>query len=497
MTDNDFDLYEIAEPRPSGMIESLRAVGYSLPTAIADLVDNSISANARNIWITFEWNGGSSFVRLVDDGHGMNTEELVVGMTLGGKSPLEPRDSADLGRFGLGLKTASFSQCRRLSVSSKKQGLPTVFRCWDLDYVSRCGEWRLLKEPESTALEQQEPLNKLKSGTVVLWEQLDRLVASNTAADDKKSHKRFFEAVTEVERHLGMVFHRFLERRNRIHIWINENEIDPWDPFLQGETATQNLPEETIQLQSGVIKVFPFVLPHHSKIDDDTFKKASGLAGWNGQQGFYVYRNERLLVPGHWLGFGFQKEEHYKLARIQIDIPSSMDAEWTIDVKKSRARPPALARESLRRIARLTRDIASGIYRNRGKIVVRTISQDFIFTWLRAIKEGKISYRINRDHPIVVAALSCSSEKATTNALLRLIEETLPKEQIWLDNQESVESRTDPFEGLDRKEISAVLKELYTFLKSTGLSNAEVRERLASMEPFNHFPSLVNSVCDR
>jgi hypothetical protein len=136
-------VYEIAEPSPSAMIESLRAVGYSLPTAIADLVANSISAAARNVWIIFEWNGSRSCVSIADDGHGMSEPELVTAMTLGSRSPLEERGANDLGRFGLGLKTASFSQCRRLIVRSKRSGGNAATRCWDLDYVGQQGEWRV------------------------------------------------------------------------------------------------------------------------------------------------------------------------------------------------------------------------------------------------------------------------------------------------------------------------------------------------------------------
>lgn len=491
-------VYEIAEPCPSAMIESLRAVGYSLSTAIADLVDNSISALAKNVWINFNWNGGDSCVTIADDGHGMTEQELVTAMTLGSKSPVESRSAHDLGRFGLGLKTASFSQCRRLVVSSKRCGEATALRCWDLDYVSQQGEWRLLKEMNLKNQKSLTSIDHVAAGTVVVWEKVDRIVSAGVRADDRRAQKRFLEAIGEVEKHLSMVFHRFLAGRDRLEIWINGRLIEAWDPFLKGEIATQSLPEETLQLGSGAVKVSAFVLPHHSKIDDNTYRLAGGPAGWNAQQGFYVYRNERLLVAGHWLGFGFQKEEHYKLARIQVDISTTMDLEWEIDVKKSRARPPAEARESLRKIARLTRDIACGIYRSRGKVIARAISADFVFTWLRTVTHGKISYRINREHPLVKASLSGSAaEKAAVNAMLQLIEETVPKEQIWLDNQESVESRSDPFEDVDRKELLSVLAELFSFFSSSGMSAAEIRERLGSMEPFNHFPEAVNRFCDQ
>jgi hypothetical protein len=116
------------------MVESLRGFGYSTATAIADIVDNSISAGARNVWITFTYGGSASIISILDDGHGMSAEELLRAMTLGGISPLLQRSATDLGRFGLGLKTASFSQCRCLTVASRRSGhVSTSTRRWDLD----------------------------------------------------------------------------------------------------------------------------------------------------------------------------------------------------------------------------------------------------------------------------------------------------------------------------------------------------------------------------
>ena len=128
------------------MIESLRGVGYSLETAIADLVDNSIAAGARNAWLDFHFEGPNSWFTLLDDGRGMDADGLRLAMTVGGRSPLETRTAKDLGRFGMGLKTASFSQCRVLTVASRQAHGETSVRRWDLDYIARpeVNEWRLL-----------------------------------------------------------------------------------------------------------------------------------------------------------------------------------------------------------------------------------------------------------------------------------------------------------------------------------------------------------------
>ena len=105
-----------AIPEASSMIETFRAIGYSIEAAVADIIDNSISARAKNIWINFEWEGSETWLAVKDDGSGMNNDELVQAMRPDSKNPLDDRSTKDLGRFGLGLKTASFSQCRLLSV---------------------------------------------------------------------------------------------------------------------------------------------------------------------------------------------------------------------------------------------------------------------------------------------------------------------------------------------------------------------------------------------
>ena len=168
--------YELTEPRAAAIVESLRAIGYSLPAAIADLVDNSITAGARNVWLNFTWDGSDSIVSIIDDGRGMAPEQLTEAMRPGTLGPLDKRESNDLGRFGLGLKTASFAQCRRLTVASRPSGGAECVRRWDLDYVVEHDAWRLLKSAAPGSEANLFPLGALEQGTIVLWECLDRVV---------------------------------------------------------------------------------------------------------------------------------------------------------------------------------------------------------------------------------------------------------------------------------------------------------------------------------
>ncbi|MCZ7385823.1 MAG: ATP-binding protein [Candidatus Methanoperedens sp.] len=491
MTKTDSYDFDIAAPDAGAMIESLRAFGYDLPTSISDLIDNSIYAGAKNVWLKFYWNGENSTFSLKDDGCGMNEDELINAMRLGSRNPLEERDPEDLGRFGLGLKTASFSQCRRLTVATKSAGQNIAIRCWDIDQVVKTGEWRLLKITGKNADSYFSDLEKMENGTVVLWENIDRIV-SGTRVDNGKDHRLFLERIDSVKYHLAMVFHRFLER-GRLKIWINERTLEPWDPFLKNKKATQLLNEESLDITKKIV-VNPYVLPHHSKIDDETHNYAAGPKGWNAQQGFYVYRKERLIVAGSWLGLGFKKEEHYKLARIQIDIPNSMDIQWEIDVRKSIARPPAFLRDDLKRIARLTREKAAEIYRHRGKIIARASASNFVFVWEKKVRHGKIFYSLNRQHPLIKEVLDNPDEyNPTIRALIRLIEETVPSPMIAMDNSENPDKQIKPFEKLPSNELVDVMTEVYKSLLASGLTVQDAQNRLAVMEPFYHYPELVVS----
>lgn len=480
--------YEITEPEPAALVESLRALGYNLQTAVADLIDNCIYAQAKNVWVRFEWGGKESLIVIKDDGNGMSEHELVEAMRPGTKSPLLERAPNDLGRFGLGLKTASFSQCRRLSVVSKKDKGVISSRCWDLDYINESREWRLLKSLNPNPLEYvKEDLDG--KGTLILWQKLDR-VTGKANSEDNKAYKIFLEAIDKVKHHLGMVFHRYIEKPNGLKIWVNGREVEAWDPFLKREAATQELTHEKLICEGKELSIRPYVLPHQSKITQEVHKNASGAQGWNAQQGFYVYRNQRLLVPGDWLGLGFHKEEHYKLARIQVDLANSMDSEWQIDVKKSRAKPPGYLRADLKRIAKLTREQAVQIYRHRGKIIARQSSQDHVFLWQQKVRHGKYFYSINREHPIIQKTLNLAGVD-NIEPLLRILEETIPSSHIMISSSEEPEKIGLPFENCTYEEAEKIIKSLYSSFMESGCDKEETFSRLITMEPFNYYPELI------
>lgn len=497
--------YELAEPRPAALIEALRAVGYTIQAAIADLIDNSITAGARTVWIRFEWAGRSSYIVITDDGHGMTEAELSDAMRPGNRSPLEEREPGDLGRFGLGLKTASFSQARRLTVGSRRgsSGRASIRR-WDLEYVGETGEWRLLKEPAPGSASRIAHLDTMSQGTTVLWECMDRVVG-DTAPSDDSARSRFHHTADEVVRHLGMVFHQYLEGSHPdLRIYVNgtdeEHRVRPWNPFADQHPSTIALVDERVTFGRCSVLVKGYVLPHKDRMTEAEFADAAGPAGWNAQQGFYVYRNRRLLAPGGWLGLNYTNEEHYKLARIRIEIPNSTDQEWEIDVKKSRARPPPALRQRLRELAEIVRRRAREVFVHRGRISAGTPQEMVRRAWKAVTRDGRLAYTVDRKHPLVAHVIEQATTKQHTKsieALLRLLEATVPVQQIWLDTAEKPEVHAAPFEREPPAAIREVMIQAYRALIAGGVSPAMAKQRLLTMDPFNSFPELVASVSER
>ncbi|ATB39392.1 hypothetical protein CYFUS_004836 [Cystobacter fuscus] len=484
------------------MLEALRAVGYSVQTALADLIDNSITAGARNVWLTFHWNGADSYITLRDDGRGMSEAELADAMRPGNRSPLDERAPHDLGRFGLGLKTASFSQARRLTVASIKAGETRAVRRWDLDYVGQTGEWRLLKTEERSSTPRLAVLDGPKQGTLVLWEQMDRIIGRVRKKGDAQAQSRFLALARAVGRHLGMVFHRYLEGdddKPALRIYLNGSKADslvrPWDPFCGSHVATYEFPKETLELHGARVQVTGYVLPHKDRMTEDEHEAAAGPGGWNGQQGFYIYRERRLLVAGGWLNLGYSNEEHYKLARLKVDIPNSTDADWDIDVKKSRARPPPELEERLRELAETVRKMAREVFVHRGARGKAPGTREIDDAWEPVTIRGRLGYRIRRDHPLVSFVMERQgSDPKPFQALLRLLEETVPVQRIWLDAAEKPEAHAAAFENEPPAKVAEVLEELFKSLLADGETVESARERLLTMRPFEQYPKTIQAL---
>lgn len=409
----------------------MRDLGYSLETAIADLVDNSISANANSIEIICDLSGAQPLVVILDNGKGMSESDLLDAMRHGTINPRQRRSSKDLGRFGLGLKTASFSQCRLLTVVSAKQGVLCGAE-WNLDRIDVADDWILsiLDDTDLKALPYVERISAL--GTAVLWRQLDRLVEDQ---DGNRRDEIVSEKLDALGRHLSLVFHRFLagdvKGYPRISIAVNGHPVEPFDPFCRKNLATQLLPEEVVRIGDAEVRMQPYVLPHHSRLSAREYDFYQSRSDFISNQGAYIYRNGRLMAWGDWFRL-VPKGEATKLARVQIDFPNSLDEDWTIDIKKSRARPPHAVRERLRQIIAKINARSVTVHRGRGQKLFQETDAPL---WERYADHGGIRFAINTQHPIIVSlATKMEAENANTlRVLLDSIAASLPVEMIYSD----------------------------------------------------------------
>jgi hypothetical protein len=328
-------------------------MGYDFSQAIADVVDNSIEASATLIAIDVEFDGDHSWVRIADNGKGMKPEQLRESMRYGAERKY---DKNDLGKFGLGLKTASMSQCQCLSVASRWNAdrADIAAYSWDLDHIERTNRWEILPlERNELGPAIREPL-KDTTGTVVLWRRLDRILGYKHPYGEM-ARKRLSQTCREIELHLGMVFHRFLVgevRGKRFKLLLNGNEIKPWDPFCRSEAKSKKLQPITIPVEhegiSGEVLFEPFVLPHQDEFSSgDAFRQASGPANWNQQQGFYIYRAGRMIQSGGWSNLR-APDEHTKLARVAVSFSPVLDEAFKINVAKMRVQMPSLIRDAVR-----------------------------------------------------------------------------------------------------------------------------------------------------
>ncbi len=475
-------------PYAPAFIESMRAVGYSLESAIADLIDNSISAGATLVRVEFR-PFGEPYVALIDNGTGMAPNELTEAMRHGGKNPLEARLPHDLGRFGLGLKTASLSQCRKLTVVSLKDGFLSA-RCWDLDLVAEREAW-VLRVPDSETEIRQLPhvdeILQLGHGTVVIWQALDRLAAGEVSVESALGIK-----MDRVRDHLALVFHRYLNGETgllRLRIDINNNPVQPVDPFLSVHKATQLLYEDVFEVEGHEIRVQPYILPHISKLTQEELRLAGGEEGLRRNQGFYVYRNRRLIIRGTWFRLT-RAEELTKLARVRVDIPNALDHLWTLDIKKSAAHPPEVVRRNLGRTVERIAERSRQTYTFRGR---NTRRDGVIHTWNRMEGRAGISYCINREHPAVVAlaATMDDDQRRLFRHVLDTIESTYPADALYADIAADKPRTADSPTRDALKELAFQILDAATGLPG---GRGSLLQNLHLIEPFSSHPEIAAEI---
>lgn len=476
-------------PSAAELLESMRALGYSFEAAIADLIDNSLSADAHRVEVHFS-PYEQPYVALLDDGSGMGPTEITNAMRHGSRDPRLTRDDRDLGRFGLGLKTASLSQCRRLTVVSLKCGQLSARR-WDLDHVAWRQDWMLLQLSEAQIRELPliEELRAQGHGTLVLWEDFDRLIADGTPLDRALGNR-----VDLAREHLALVFHRFLNPapgHSPVSISINRNPLRPIDPFLSAHKATQTLPVEEFEVEQERVTVKPFILPHISKLRVADLELAGGEEGLRRNQGFYVYRNRRLISWGSWFRL-VRQEELTKLARVRVDISNRLDHLWQLDIKKSRTYPPESLREGLRQIICRITEGSRRVYTYRG----RKTPDGVTHAWDRTAERDGVAYRVNRDHPLIVALEKTNSNDQSLlfGQLLRTLEDTIPFDSVYADM--ASELRPTVAQCADGA-YETLLALAESILSSLGYDTPEGQRFLTALpttEPFTGAPEAAKAI---
>lgn len=494
--------YLIVAPDPAGTIESLSALGYSLEAAIADLIDNSIDAGAARVDVVFHWSGADSYVAVVDDGRGMTSDDLRQAMALAVRGPRSKRGNLELGRFGMGLKTASFSQASKLVVWSRTAKSDPTVRIWDLDEVVASGEWRLLTAADAKSRPILRRLTKEHPGarTIVLWRSLTKIVEDVATSDDTAGQNHFLAAIARVEQHLAMTFGRFLpgsrSGRRRFALRVNGAAVSSWDPFIEAHPQTRPQPVERLQIGGHPVQVRPFVLPPKKHLSADEYVRGGGPGGWLDQQGFYIYRNNRLIVAGDWLDLAsFRKDDKHVLARIAVEIPAELDHLWSVDVKKATARPPLPLRSALTRVAKATRVEAQRTQAALVRTTAQQRSDELSYVWRPEKKDGQLRLRLNWSHPLVKEALRVAEDsRPTVKALLSYIEETVPVAALRMMFDEDEDRDYQAFAESPPEAVIDVSWRLYGAYISQGLTPAQARTRLEHTPPFNEYPDLLSQL---
>ena len=348
----------------------------------------------------------------------MSGADLRKAMRPASSNPLAERSPDDLGRFGWGMKSASFSQCTKLTVISRRDG--SLNGCvWDLDDVDA---WRMgvLEPDEITANASPELLKK--DGVEVLWSNCDRLSENGTLTVGE-----FNALIVHARNRLALTFHRYLAgevRGRRLTIKLNGQKIEPWDPFYRNHEATQELEPEPLEIGGRTIDIQPFVLPHYSKLLANQYDQLGGEEGFLRNQGFYVYRNHRLIISGTWFRL-VRHGELSQLVRVRVDIPNALDHIWKITIDKSDAQLPAALRARLRQIIEGLRRRSAKVFRSRGGRLDRPGTTS---VWSRHARGGEVHYSINRDHPIIEALLDTgdTEQRRAASAAIKVIEQAFP-----------------------------------------------------------------------
>ncbi|MET3917552.1 hypothetical protein ABID97_004334 [Variovorax sp. OAS795] len=434
----------INEPDPSRLIFGLRDTGYNVRTAAADIIDNSIAAKADRINVEIILRSdGRKIVYFGDNGEGMDADGIYRAMRYGAPERDNPES---LGKFGLGLKTASSSICLKFTIISRKSANHQLEKlAWDLDHVAKQRRWEMLREPvtpdELEAFEE----SCGDHGTLVVWEKCDRILSKDYDAGGTREQAAIKRLGETLSKHLALVYHRFLDKKDarerNIEIFVNQLIVTPWNPFYP-ERAEQVLPEKkqnlVVEMPDGseqVAKICAWILPHRSemsKAEEQLYARISNKA-----QGFYVYREGRLIQDGSWMDVFGAPEPHTSLLRIEFDFGHALDDAFRIDVKKSRILFHPDLEDGLR-------ELLQPVYREAGKRYRRQTRDKNTQQIDHTSANKNIADTANADKPQVTSVDSVTQSAVVSNNLgakikLKLaVQNNVSPETIHVDAVDSI-----------------------------------------------------------
>ena len=329
------------------ILRKYRSRGYTLEQSLAELADNSITHNAKNIWTYMYWSddqGKDSFIMVVDDGDGMSKDELLNRALNIPKDEHVDKGENDHSVYGLGLKAGSFNHCTSITIITKKDEL--IKKTLNLkdgitDNMPSCIEHKFVKK-------HLEDLNSSKSGSIVLWSDLDNL----TKLRASERGPNFYEDCDKAKKHFKLIYHKYL-LENKINLFFNGkeevNKTKKFDPFYKDNPNTIILPGSEISfLKGGTSKITPYIIPIDTT-DENLGKSRNEL------QGLYFSRKNRVIDYGGWFGLGEKNadkfwgtSERFNRLRIEIEIPIETSKDWITD-SKNQVNIPGYAYSKIRK----------------------------------------------------------------------------------------------------------------------------------------------------
>jgi len=310
-------------PNARRTMEALRELGYDSYSSILDILDNCIDAHATKIDIEIGEEKGDIVITIDDDGTGMDKETLSEALRLGSDTE---REAGDLGKFGMGLVTASIGLSQQVEVLTKENEGRLLFGGFDLEQIAT--ENRFVKWVGPAAREQIASFLREK-GTRVRLSKTDRISNRNATTFANTLRPR-----------VGQVFRKFLKSGTTIR--VNGRAVEPIDPLMLSDPKTLLVLDTEIEVDgkgSAILRVVD--LPDFGAAGN----KSAGIIPQN--SGFYIIRNNREIMEAHTFDF-YKKHPDFSHFRAELSFDGSLDAHFHTDVKKMTIHPSQSFLDKLR-----------------------------------------------------------------------------------------------------------------------------------------------------